>query len=163
MRATPPVVNSQASSSDPLTSSASAITRRWWWAAGKKARAGLPSWRLWIGTFSLLPVAPRATAAASTSRSVDRAQRRKGMAGARKSFSGKSLSTFRILEREGALVGCPLLETAAAGGSGSGGRRRQPIPFTVESLKLSHLLYLERASLQAALKAMPSADAAAAS
>ena len=103
---------------------------------------------------------------------MERSTRRRG-GEARKSFSGQSLSTFRVLEREGALVGCPLVD-ASAGGGGSGGggggkgaartppRRRQPIPFTAEAMELTHLLVLERPALVAALGAMFSSEAAAA-
>ena len=109
-----------------------------------------------------MATAQMSVAAAATAHNADKKKLSKR--GQRQTFLAKALNTFRIVEREGALIGCPLDFTGPVQRRARKGGKptAPPIPFSAESLKLSHLLYLESGALSAALDAILSADSIAA-
>ena len=78
----------------------------------------------------------------------------------RRSVYGKALLTFRMLEREGALVGLWSIGSAVGQAREGQAREDQQIPYTVESVRWSQLHFLERAELQEAAQRMSSEERA---
>ena len=97
-----------------------------------------------------LASAQMSTCAAAQARS---AGKRSVHADRSRSFIGKGLTTFRMLEREGSMIGCPLLDGLSAKRHSS-----RIIPFTVEALKLSQLLYIEAKALITALQSISASE-----